>query len=90
MVTVKPEVIRVNPADDCEVDVLCAHFGCERVDIYVAVAMVGDVLSDVRRHFARALQLRPERSPAAAAQKVVTSLCPAWPSARNTTVVHEE
>jgi hypothetical protein len=48
--------VRINVADNFELDVLCAHFGCVRTDIYVAVAMVGDRLIDVRRYLTKVLE----------------------------------
>lgn len=73
--------VRINVADNCELDVLCAHFGCDRTDIYVAVAMVGDRLIDVRRYLTKVLESRPEEEATSPALEVTTSLLPAWSSA---------
>ena len=80
MGSLEPDVARLNLADNREVDVLCACFSCDRVDVYVAVAMVGDVLNDIRRYLTRALGPRPERNATSPALRVITSLLPAWPS----------
>jgi hypothetical protein len=49
------EVERLNLASRHEIEVLCAAFGCDPTDVYVAVATVGDKCRDVRRHLRGAL-----------------------------------
>lgn len=71
--------VRINVADKFELDVLCAHFGCDRTDIYVAVAMVGDRLIDIRRYLTKVLEPRQEEKATSPALEVITSLLPAWP-----------
>jgi hypothetical protein len=80
MGSLEPDVVRLNLADNREVDVLCTGFGCDRVDVYVAVAMVGDVLSDIRRYLARAIEPRLERKAASPALQVISGHLPASPS----------
>ncbi|MGA8032687.1 MAG: hypothetical protein WCB48_09855 [Casimicrobiaceae bacterium] len=80
MGTLEPHVVRLNLADNREVDVLCTGFGCARVDVYVAVAMVGDVLNDIRRYLARAIEPRAEQTAASPALQVISGHLPASPS----------
>ncbi|MGE5668005.1 MAG: DUF3606 domain-containing protein [Betaproteobacteria bacterium] len=77
---IRPDVVRLNLADNREVDVLCASFGCARVDVYIAVATVGDVLNDVRRYLAKAIQPRAAQTVASLALHVLRGDLPASPS----------
>ena len=73
---VGPNGVRLNLADNREVDVLCAAFGRARVDVYIAVAMVGDVLNDVRRYLARAIGPRAEQAAASPALQLISGYLP--------------
>ncbi len=56
------DVERLNLASRHEVEALCAAFGCDPADVYVAVATVGDKFRDVRRHLRRALGREQDRA----------------------------
>ena len=72
------DVERLNLARRHEVEALCAAFGCDPTDVYVAVATVGDKFRDVRRHLRRALGREEDR----AAPILRTTPLPAlWPTA---------
>jgi len=65
---------RVDLADGHEIDVLCRELNCCRTDIYLAVAMVGDSVRDIRRYIGSALEQRAgERRPTK-----FSDLPPAW------------
>ena len=42
--------MRLNLGNRTELDVLAEAFDCELVDLYIAVAMVGDKLEDVTKY----------------------------------------
>ncbi|HSQ83039.1 MAG TPA: DUF3606 domain-containing protein [Casimicrobiaceae bacterium] len=69
---------RLNMSDRYEVEVLCAAFGCTQTDVYVAVAMVGDKIRDVRRYMRRMLGREEDR---AATILRMEPLPPLWPTA---------
>ncbi len=49
------DVERLNLANRHEIEALCAAFGCIPTDVYVAVAMVGDRMCDVRGNLMKVL-----------------------------------
>jgi hypothetical protein len=63
---------RLNIENRHQVARLCSEFTCRSTDVYIAVAMVGDRLREIRAYLRRAL------SPAAT--PVAKDLPPLWPS----------
>jgi hypothetical protein len=55
LMTESPSAVRLNIGNWREVEALCAAFGCVQTDVYVAVAMVGDKIRDVRAYLRKAL-----------------------------------
>ena len=69
---------RLDLADCHEIDVLCAELNCCRTDVYLAVAMVGDSVCDVRRYIGSVLEQRAgERGPTK-----LGDLPPVWHASR--------
>jgi hypothetical protein len=52
------KLMRLNLGNETELYMVAADLECEVRDLYVAVAMVGDKLDDVRRFLARNLHHR--------------------------------
>jgi hypothetical protein len=69
---------RLDLADRDEIEVLCAAFTCRPTDVYVAVAMVGDRLCDIRTYLVKLLRQR--QGLPAVDMTTMTSLPPLWSS----------
>ena len=63
---------RLDMSDPHQVARLCLEFGCRERHIYIAVAVVGDRLPDVRRYLKRVLLPGPNSA--------VSDLPPLWSS----------
>lgn len=63
---------RLDMADPHEVGRLCLEFGCRKRDVYIAVAMVGDNMQDLRTYLLRMITPRPSSA--------VSDLPPLWAS----------
>lgn len=79
LATESPSAMRLNIGNWREVEALCAAFGCARTDIYVAVAMVGDRIRDVRAYLRKSLG--HDELTELASVFVLESLPPAGPTA---------
>ena len=77
LVHARQDVERVNLASRHEIEALCAAFGCDPTDVYVAVATVGDKIRDVRCHLRRVLGREEDR---AATILHMKRLPPLWPT----------
>ena len=69
---------RLNIGDRYDIELLCAAFGCTPTDVYVAVAMVGDKIRDVRRYMRRALGREEDRTATILRLEPLPTL---WPTA---------
>lgn len=63
---------RLDMADSHQVARLCLEFGCRERDVYIAVAMVGDDMQDLRSYLLRMIAPRPSSA--------VSDLPPLWAS----------
>lgn len=63
-------------ADPHQVGRLCLEFGCRERDVYIAVAMVGDSVQELRKYLLRMLAPRPASA--------VSDLPPLWSSILHT------
>jgi len=72
---------RLNLGNRHEIDALCRSLRCRPTDIYTAVAMVGDRLTDVRRYLDKALAANTD-SEETPKNQTSSSLPPAWPVSR--------
>lgn len=70
-----PDVGRLNLQDRHEVEALRAALNCRVTDLYAAVAMVGDMVDDIRRYIIKTI----ERRQAVREDAVSDVLPPLWP-----------
>lgn len=61
-----------------QIDTICVAFDCLPTDVYIAVSMVGDKVTDVRRHLLQRLGRDDDGRPRLRA--VARALPPPWPT----------